>query len=315
MKIFLNTGYYATLEVLPEDERQKKLKKWEQQQKKSANRSWIDQFRTAIEKNNLDYIEVDIRREKERDRVGELYKNGDYFMGRFNEADFPKWASCYRQISPLFKENIFPNPLEVYYYNNKKRVAELIKEHGYPSPETIYLDSRPSLKHLPRRHALIKKYPLVRKTIRGAGSKGVSMVNSLDETGFPCILQKFIPNNEKDVRIIVVVSYALGFERLNRDNDFRASGSGKLIYPDDIPLDCMKIAYKISKENKFNCMGYDFLKDPNGKWLVSEFCYTFPGAGPGVEKCKFKFNAERKFKKETNNCSIQELLLKEMLLL
>ena len=41
--------------------------------------------------------------------------------------------------------------------------------------------------------------------------------------------QKFLPNNKYDIRIVVIGDRAFGFIRYNRENDFRASGSGKRI--------------------------------------------------------------------------------------
>lgn len=42
--------------------------------------------------------------------------------------------------------------------------------------------------------------------------------------------QKFLPNNTYDIRITVIGERCFGFIRYNRENDFRASGSGKIEY-------------------------------------------------------------------------------------
>src|SRR5690606_9034756 len=42
--------------------------------------------------------------------------------------------------------------------------------------------------------------------------------------------QDFIPNNDSDIRVIIVDDKAFAIKRMVRENDFRASGSGKILY-------------------------------------------------------------------------------------
>lgn len=42
--------------------------------------------------------------------------------------------------------------------------------------------------------------------------------------------QEFIPNNDSDIRVIVIDDKAFAIKRMVRSNDFRASGSGNIIY-------------------------------------------------------------------------------------
>lgn len=66
------------------------------------------------------------------------------------------------------------------------------------------------------------------------------------------------------------------FVRHNRDNDFRASGSGKIDYDiNKIPLEAVKIAHTISKENNFQSMAYDFLMNINNEVVLNEICYCY----------------------------------------
>ncbi len=61
--------------------------------------------------------------------------------------------------------------------------------------------------------------------------------------------QDFIPNNTYDIRVCVVGEKAFAIKRMVRANDFRASGSGQILY-DKRELDesCVKIAFEISKK-------------------------------------------------------------------
>jgi hypothetical protein len=42
--------------------------------------------------------------------------------------------------------------------------------------------------------------------------------------------QNFIPDNDSDIRVVVVGEKAFAIKRMVRENDFRASGSGSIIY-------------------------------------------------------------------------------------
>lgn len=95
--------------------------------------------------------------------------------------------------------------------------------------------------------------------------------------------QEFLPDNDFDTRITIIGDRAFGFRRLNRPNDFRASGSGKIDFdPEKINLECIRIAFDASRKGNFSCMAYDFLfKD--GRPLICEMSYAF--ADWAVEAC------------------------------
>ena len=88
--------------------------------------------------------------------------------------------------------------------------------------------------------------------------------------------QEFLANNDYDIRITVIGDRAFGFIRNNRDNDFRASGSGKVNYDmKNIPIESIRIAYNISRECGFQSMAYDFLYDKEQNLCVNEISYCY----------------------------------------
>lgn len=88
--------------------------------------------------------------------------------------------------------------------------------------------------------------------------------------------QEFLPGNPYDIRITVIGNRAFGFIRYNRPNDFRASGSGSIDYDvKKLPLEAVQCAHRISKENGFQSMAYDFLYGPEGKVLLNEISYCY----------------------------------------
>lgn len=87
--------------------------------------------------------------------------------------------------------------------------------------------------------------------------------------------QDFIPDNRFDIRVITIGNKAFGLKRMVRENDFRASGSGHIIYDHaEIPADCIKIAFDTSDKLGFQCMAYDFVRHTD-KQLIVEISFGF----------------------------------------
>ncbi len=88
--------------------------------------------------------------------------------------------------------------------------------------------------------------------------------------------QEFMPNNDFDTRIIVVGDIAFGIRRFNKENDFRASGSGKIDFDVlKIDLETVKIAFDITEKIGGQCLAFDFVYDINKKPKIVEVCFGF----------------------------------------
>jgi len=90
------------------------------------------------------------------------------------------------------------------------------------------------------------------------------------------LFQEFLPGNLFDTRVSIIGERAFAFRRFNRENDFRASGSGHIDYDTrQIDFRCIEIAFKISKELGFQSMSYDFLFNEEKEPEISEISYTY----------------------------------------
>jgi len=97
---------------------------------------------------------------------------------------------------------------------------------------------------------------------------------SLKEQGY-FYFQEFIPLNTFDIRVIVIGRRAFGIKRMVRANDFRASGSGSIIYePQEIHPECLKLAFEYNKKIKSQSVAYDFIFR-NNQILLIEISYAF----------------------------------------
>ncbi|MDM1344686.1 hypothetical protein HXZ95_10605 [Acinetobacter pseudolwoffii] len=88
--------------------------------------------------------------------------------------------------------------------------------------------------------------------------------------------QEFIPGNDSDIRVIIVGNKAFAIKRMVRENDFRASGSGSIIYDhSQIDIRCIDLAFKINHKINSTSIAFDFIFDNNGNPLVVEISYGY----------------------------------------
>lgn len=88
--------------------------------------------------------------------------------------------------------------------------------------------------------------------------------------------QDFIPNNQYDIRVIVIGDKAFAIKRIVRDNDFRASGSGRFVFDkSQIPVDCVRISFDTNKRVNAQCLALDYVFDSEDKPLIVEISFGF----------------------------------------
>jgi glutathione synthase/RimK-type ligase-like ATP-grasp enzyme len=91
--------------------------------------------------------------------------------------------------------------------------------------------------------------------------------------------QKFIPDNDHDIRVIVIGNKAFAIKRIIRKNDFRASGSGNILYEKEHFSDeIINLSFDIAEKLKSQCIAFDFVFD-NGHPLIVEISYGFSPEG------------------------------------
>ena len=97
--------------------------------------------------------------------------------------------------------------------------------------------------------------------------------------------QEFIPDNAFDTRITIIGDRAFGFMRKNRPNDFRASGSGNIVYaPDKIDKRCVEIAFSVADRIGTQSLAFDFLFNPQHEPMVGEISYCYKSSA--VHACE-----------------------------
>lgn len=121
------------------------------------------------------------------------------------------------------------------------------------------------------------------KAIAKAFGRLVIPIKNIDympiEKGY-AYFQEFMPNNNSDIRVIVIGKKAFAIKRMVRENDFRASGSGNIIY-EKVAIDerCLQLAFDTSRKLNVQCLAYDFVFDTENKPLIIEVSYGFSMMG------------------------------------
>lgn len=104
------------------------------------------------------------------------------------------------------------------------------------------------------------------------------------------VVQNMIPGLENDWKVLVYGKRCYALYRGNRDNDFRASGSGKFIFRKDIPEGMLDFALKVRKHFQVPNISLDIGFDGE-KFHLIEFQFLYFGTTT-LEKSDFYFEYE-----------------------
>lgn len=87
--------------------------------------------------------------------------------------------------------------------------------------------------------------------------------------------QDFIPGNDFDIRVIVIEGKAFAIKRLVRNGDFRASGSGHVLYEKHhFDEHTVELSFDIAEKIGSQCLAIDYVYD-KGIPLVVELSFGF----------------------------------------
>lgn len=91
--------------------------------------------------------------------------------------------------------------------------------------------------------------------------------------------QDYIPGNNYDIRVVVISDRAFAIKRMVRNNDFRASGSGIILYKRQLIAEStIKLSFEIAEKLKTQCVAFDFVYLENDP-LIVEISYGFTPSG------------------------------------
>lgn len=109
------------------------------------------------------------------------------------------------------------------------------------------------------------------------------------------LFQDFVPENRFDIRVVVIGENAFGLKRMVRTGDFRASGSGAIIYDAaSIPEACIRTAFDVTRALHSQSCAFDFVLSGD-EWLIVEISYAISAEAyrgcPGVWDSQLRWHA------------------------
>lgn len=264
----------------------------------------------AAEKLGIKYCLIDCNDNNVMDKI----RNVDAFIWHFSHQ-IPREKRIFRAIiqsAEIMRKRVYPDINTSWMFDDKAYEKYLLEALEAPVvPTYLFFNANEAKDFLSK-----SSYPVVFKLPGGAGSVNVKLIKHYEEgvelvhksfyevidndmqkdiDGFlhknydlrdvymnlqnnkgMVLFQKFLPNNMYDIRVTTIGNKNFIYNRYVRNNDFRASGSGKLNYSPSVrDLEAIPIAREISNKIGAQTMTYDFLYDENGELKICEMGYGF----------------------------------------
>ena len=208
----------------------------------------------------------------------------------YSKKEAIKWAES-TTFPKVFKLSCGASSANVRLVKTKKNARKLINKafgRGFAK-----YDKFGNLKERWRKYKLHKTtlFDVIKGCVRIFYSTYFARVFG-NEKGY-VYFQDFIPNNEYDIRIVVIGNRAFGIKRMVRKNDFRASGSGNIIYKKkEINVKCVQIAFELNEKLKTQCIAIDFVFNSEQP-LIVEISYGF--SPHGYDSCEGYWDSSLKW--------------------
>lgn len=243
-------------------------------------------------------------------------RGADGFMWRFGYPSYPRLLA--KRLLPAIEQGmgipVFPSWKTAWSFEDKIAQAYQLDAAAIPAARTWIFWKKDEALCFCKDYA----YPAVTKLYYGFQSRNVTLLSSYDQarawierlfdqglTGFTrqvnlargelhrgyFYLQEFLPQNAFDTRITVIGDRAFGFRRMNRPDDFRASGSGLIDWdPAGIDMRFVELAYRVADAFGTQSVAIDGLY-ANGVPIVNEISYTY--ASWAIRECPGHWRREQ----------------------
>ena len=184
----------------------------------------------------------------------------------YNKKDALVWAEK-NSFPKVFKLRGGAGSANVRLAKTKSEAVQLI-EKAFGRGFSQY-DSLGNLKERIRKYQLGKTdiFDVIKGFVRIIYPTKYTMVAGR-ERGY-VYFQEFIPENNYDIRVIVIGDKAFAIKRMVRDDDFRASGSGNIRYEKENFEDTtIKLSFILSLNLKSQCVAFDYVYQDKQPYLV-----------------------------------------------
>lgn len=191
---------------------------------------------------------------------------------------FTEWLDTYNQFPIVGKLRTGSGSHNIKLLHSKKELYNygrrmLIKGYN-PAPSLLYKTSS-NIRSSHNWNTFIKKAKRIPEFLRNL-SNAKEFPN---EKGY-IYLQEFIPNDNYDLKVVVVGDKLSGVARPVRSHDFRASGGGEIYFDKKLfTKEIIKTAFETSDKLAMQCIGYDYVVNKEtDEGLIVEMSYGFSHA-------------------------------------
>ena len=194
------------------------------------------------------------------------------------------------------------------FYDDKGKQMELLQSNQYPAPQTAFVECRTTLIVSSVRQGYDSRW----WRRRLSGRPAVACVWSTVSMTCCCLafFRSFARTTTATCEWSLSATGSWVFAGRIVPAIFALSGSGLKEYLDDLDFECVRLAHRISTENNFESMSYDFVRDSHGRWVVLEFSYCF---GPGARKCSFYYDLPSGEKRDKIGVYPEDFILADFL--
>lgn len=202
----------------------------------------------------------------------ELYKT--VFLNGCEDGIKTQVFSSYNMLKKYLECNLFPFPVVVKtasgagssgvgLANNKKELCRMAKKYSYRK----YRDHYANLYRTPFMQ-------MIKNLYRKLGNKRTVFYKPMQGK---FIVQSFVSNLCNDFKVLVFGEKYYILKRLNRAGDFRASGSGKFLFPDNIEeiKSILDYARKVYLKMNVPYVSLDVADDGKQQYLIEYQCVNF----------------------------------------
>lgn len=251
------------------------------------------QYQKNLKKRRVKVITLDLYSPGWAKRVSAIDKKIDFYIWHSDT-----WDENCRQIQDriffiekILKKPVFPNLNQYYSFNDKIKQKEIFDYLKLPQiPTYVANEKNQALKIINQ-----IKYPTVIKDAYSAAGEGLFKINSkaqarkitnkIFKNGYQNIknylyIQKFIPDLEKDLRIITIGNKVATAYWRQSPNDWKHNISqGASADFNHIPQSAKKFCLDLSKKMNFHWMAYDLIIIKN-KIKILEWTCNFGCKAP-----------------------------------
>ncbi len=168
------------------------------------------------------------------------------------------------------------------YDSNKFYNMKVLAENGVNVPDSVYTLSP----DVAVEEAKKLGYPVIMKTIKGAGGEGVMRASSENELK-PVMdtmksfeqeicLQDYKEHNGSDTRMVVIGDYVTGYGRSSAGNDWRSNiSAGGDRVKSDLDEQKTETAFRAARSTGFDICGCDLIETPENELFILEVNAAF----------------------------------------